>query len=201
MAVFSIGNSMGDFMESMGKSSDSMEVFIFGASAGGGHVYDTLASLGIKVAGFVDNSEKKQGTAFRDVMVYAPEVLKGCRENQKIVIASTYHDEIGTQLLGMGIGKEKFVMKDRLIWDALCPGEPKGGAFGHQNKRVLFDLSEGFLLSGVVNWTINLVEQMHEEQKDFYVLSMKRRTAIMIMEKLLTEFSGQITVWTGTGSR
>lgn len=162
-----------------------MEVYIFGASAGGGHVYDTLTNLGVKIVGFVDNSEKKWGTTFRGVMVYASEILNDCTEKQKIVIASTYHDEIREQLLGMGIAEEKIVMKDRLICDALCIGEPRiwdalrieepeGGIYKHQGGSVLFDLSEGFMLSGVVNWTINLVEQMHQEQRDFHVLSMKR---------------------------
>lgn len=158
----------------MGKDLSPAEVYIFGASAGGGHVYDTLVDLGVRVAGFVDNGEKKWGTEFRGTMVYAPEILNGCTEKQKIVIASTYHDEIRAQLLGMGIPEEKIVMKDKLVWEALCLGEPEGSAYQRQSSRVLFDLSEGFMLSGVVNWTVNLVEQMHQDKKDFYVLSMGR---------------------------
>lgn len=151
-----------------------MEVFIFGASAGGGHVYDIFRNIGIKVAGFVDNSEKKWGTKFREVMVYAPEVLKSCTEDQGIVIASTYHDEIREQLLGMGVAGEKILMKDKLIFDALCLREPENHTYTHQSGRVLFDLSEGFMLSGVVNWTVNLVEQMHLDKMDYYVLAMER---------------------------
>lgn len=158
------------------KCFSQIEVYIFGASAGGGHVYDIFTNLGIKVAGFVDNSEKKWGTTFRKIMVYAPEVLNECTENQIIVIASTYHDEIREQLLGMGIAKEKIVMKDMLVQNVLRLKEAEGNTYQcHQGSRVLFDLSEGFMLSGVVNWTINLVEQMHQEKKDFYVLSMKRK--------------------------
>ncbi len=154
----------------------SVEVYIFGASGGGEHVYDILINLGIRVAGFADNSEKKWGTTFRGVMVYAPEVLAGCTERQKIVIASTYHDEIREQLLGMGVGEEKIVMKDKLIQEALRLKEPGQGrnTVVQQNGRVLFDLSEGFMLSGVVNWTVNLLEQMREDKRDFYVLTMQR---------------------------
>ncbi len=162
-------------MEILKENFNQIEVYIFGASAGGGHVYDIFTNLGIKIAGFVDNSEKKWGTLFREVIVHAPEILNECTENQKIVIASTYHDEITGQLLAMGIAREKIVMKDQLIRDALCLKEPERNVFQYQGGRVLFDLSEGFILSGVVNWTINLVEQMHQDKEDFYVLSMKRK--------------------------
>ena len=126
-------------MEILKENFNQIEVYIFGASAGGGHVYDIFTNLGIKIAGFVDNSEKKWGTLFREVIVHAPEILNECTENQKIVIASTYHDEITGQLLAMGIAREKIVMKDQLIRDALCLKEPKRNVFQYQGGRVLFE--------------------------------------------------------------
>lgn len=149
------------------------EVYIFGASVGGKHVYDTFINLGVKVLGFIDNNENKWGTMFQNVMVYAPNVLQKCTDDQKIVIASTYHDEIRAQLLEMKIREDKIVMKDQIIRDALGLGKIGSKELLCYDDRIIFDLSEGFMLSGVVNWSINLIEQLHSDRKDVRVLSMK----------------------------
>lgn len=150
-----------------------MEIYIFGASVGGKHVYDIFTNLGVKVIGFVDNNVDKWGTMFQNVMIYSPRELHLCSANQRIVIASTYHDEIREQLLEMGIDKDKIVMKDQIIQAALGLQNTETNRVQGLDDKIIFDLSEGFILSGVVNWSINLIEELYFQKKDVFVLAMK----------------------------
>ena len=73
---------------------------LFGASKLGSLAYQYIEDRE-NIVGFVDNDPNKWGTTFFDLPVYSPMELL---ENEyKIIITSSYKDEIENQLKEMGI--------------------------------------------------------------------------------------------------
>ena len=62
------------------------QIYIFGASMGGKHVFDTLCGIGIRAVGFLDNSSGKWGTFFEGLPVLNPNILENVDENVKVII-------------------------------------------------------------------------------------------------------------------
>lgn len=146
------------------------QIYIFGASMGGKHVFDTLCGIGIRAVGFLDNSSGKWGTFFEGLPVLNPNILENVDENVKVVIASTYHDEIYTQLLKMQFPENNIITKEKLLLE-FFKIKPVENNLVVKNK-ILFDLSEGFILSGVVNWSLNLIEEFENQNIDYRILAM-----------------------------
>jgi hypothetical protein len=80
------------------------QIVIFGTGKVGEITSSVLEEMGIKQYYFVDNDANKFQKPFMGSIVYGPSVLlAGNRENQVILIASSYYEDISTQLLHMGL--------------------------------------------------------------------------------------------------
>lgn len=157
-----------------------VEIFLFGASSGGKHVLDILLNLDIKVAGFIDNDCKKWETEFEQFPVYCPKILLKKKAEQKIIITSLYYDEIKSQLDELGIPKTEILLKEQIIEGIL---QLKGYHKQQGNKKqvssnklktIVFDLSEGFQLSGAVKWTLNVIDSLQQFMCNVVIFSMLR---------------------------
>lgn len=88
-------------------------ILFFGANKSSIEMNQYLREHGFSPEGFIDNSEKKQGSLVEGMMVYAPEkALSDYDSNARILIASEYHKQMCEQLGQMGYekGKEVFVV-------------------------------------------------------------------------------------------
>lgn len=88
-------------------------ILFFGANKSSIEMNQYLRERGFSPAGFIDNSEKKQGSLVEGMMVYAPaKALSDYDSNARILIASEYHKQMCEQLGQMGYeqGKEVFVV-------------------------------------------------------------------------------------------
>jgi len=75
-------------------------IMLFGASKLGALAYQFIEN-NKNIVGFIDNDQKKWGTTFLDLPVYPPTEL--LNNEYKIIITSSYKDEIKKQLEEMGI--------------------------------------------------------------------------------------------------
>lgn len=89
------------------------KVLIFGASLGGTRVFNVLGKSESVVA-FVDNDPAKQGkTLHGHDILPTPAALK--LEFDAIIIASQAHAQIGAQLVGLGVPKDKIEVAEGAI--------------------------------------------------------------------------------------
>ena len=135
---------------------------IFGTGEGGRMAKWMLTDLGYQVVGFSDNNQKKWGTIMEGIPVFSPEEL--LIQDTGIVIASTWEQEIGEQLAGMGmgeriIGKEEFeasyVEDHSGDYSEISQWQPKENA----PLTILFGLDYGLYKGGVESWAYTVADE------------------------------------------
>lgn len=97
-------------------------IVLFGASKLGSLAYQYIEN-NENVVGFIDNDQSKWGTTFLNLPVYSPSEL--INNDYKVVISSSYKDEIINQLEGMGIYSydifeisiEKISSYNNILWN------------------------------------------------------------------------------------
>lgn len=92
-------------------------ILFFGANKSSIEMNQYLREHGFSPAGFIDNSDKKQGSLVDGMMVYAPgKALSDYDSNARILIASEYHKQMCEQLQQMGYEKEREVFVVHTIY-------------------------------------------------------------------------------------
>lgn len=87
----------------------SKNIYIFGAGNAGIECCRLFYQNGIKIKGFLDNSQLKQEKLFQGYLVLAPEIIG--KEYDYIIISSVqYADEIENQLLQLNVRGDKIVV-------------------------------------------------------------------------------------------
>ncbi|MBQ8665543.1 MAG: FkbM family methyltransferase [Lachnospiraceae bacterium] len=89
------------------------DVIIYGAGLSGQYVCKMLDDNGIKVACFVDGSERKQGLTIYERPVYSLEKAVSVFSDFAIVIASMWYEEIRDKIL------ETYPDRKAMIWNGL----------------------------------------------------------------------------------
>lgn len=115
---------------------NNKEVILFGCGIPTNMAVYFFRDNGVEVSAIVDNNKKRQGTSFCGVKVYSPEeYLDGKARNIVILIASTYQNEMVSQLEGLGYEykKEIFVIID------LKEATHNYSFFGHDGLTLMSD--------------------------------------------------------------
>ncbi len=87
------------------------KVYMFGYSRIICMIVGYLKERNIDLCGIIDNSEEKQGKVFDGLMTYKPEIIEKFDKNIIVVIASSYQDEMTSQLENMGYIDGKNIIK------------------------------------------------------------------------------------------
>lgn len=138
---------------------------IFGAGDGAIKVAQAFADLGVEVSYFVDNNSKKWGELLEGKKIFPPTVLLESSVKPRVIIASTYQDEISDQLYDMGL-LNQLLLKEEVIVEYM---DTHMEEFQHHkvektnfNKEdtVIVDLLDGFQFGVVESWTYLLVQEL-----------------------------------------
>jgi hypothetical protein len=94
-------------------------VVVFGTGTGAERVLRVM-TRNYEILAFADNNSSRQGTLFHGKPVIPPTAIKD-RAPDAVVVASSFFDEIGEQLVGLGIAEENI---ERVLPDLLmgAPG-------------------------------------------------------------------------------
>jgi hypothetical protein len=86
---------------------DGRDVFLFGHCDAAEEAADCLLRRGVTPAAILDNSESKQGLAYRGVPISPPGRIRGrTPENSVVIIAARFFAEMSAQLRRLGYGGE-----------------------------------------------------------------------------------------------
>ncbi len=83
------------------KELHNRNVLLFGAGSLGVRSLEEMDKVGAKVIGFIDNNRSKRGNLSEGYPIYSPDDIKSFPD-VKVIITSTYVDEIKAQLGDMG---------------------------------------------------------------------------------------------------
>lgn len=99
----------GEFKGKLLERIDSSTPYIlFGASEAGKKTLDELQKLDMSVSYFCDNDPHKWGSFIQDIKVLSPQELVDVLDGHKIIISSTYEEEIKKQLVTLGLAEYIF---------------------------------------------------------------------------------------------
>lgn len=87
---------------------DKKSIYIWGTSNSGILLLDCLKGISVNTDGFIDNDPSKQNTTVKGKNVHSPELLQ--RIHPFILVASSFVDEIRTQLENLGYQYERDYM-------------------------------------------------------------------------------------------
>lgn len=90
----------------------SKDIVLFGTGSKSVAITNYLNEYSIKVAAYADNNSEHWDKTFLGKKVKNPQSLIEEKDNQFIIIASQYYQEIGEQLIGMGFVKEEHFVAD-----------------------------------------------------------------------------------------
>lgn len=95
------------------------EIILFGTTSMGQMAHQVLAEEQVRVLGFCDNNEEKQGSIYRGLFIYNPEKIMQKHPNAVVIICSFLEEhikEIRKQLHVYGIIEKNIWDKDIILW-------------------------------------------------------------------------------------
>lgn len=94
------------------------KILLFGAASLGERSIEEFDKVGAKIVGFIDNNERLRKTKLCGYTIYTPNDIKAI-DYDKIIITSTYSDEISEQLKKMNINNYDVIqlgaLRDRIL--------------------------------------------------------------------------------------
>lgn len=131
------------------------DIILYGASAGGRKVFETLKNMGMEVAYFVDSDEKKWGSVFCDKPVKSPQEITG---HPSIIIASELnYEKIEKTLQGYGHHQGIRMKEEWMLtyMEALELPYPEKRSEESETRTIFFELLEGLPqgADGIADWT------------------------------------------------
>lgn len=87
------------------------DLYIFGTGDVGKHCLEALCLIGIKVRGFLDNSENRQKEGFKGYSVYSPGCIQKISSGTVFIGSIMYADEMEKQLLDMKLPESIKLLK------------------------------------------------------------------------------------------
>ena len=146
---------------------------IFGVGSGAMKVIRTMKNLGVEIQALTDNNPAKWGTIYEEIPVICPQELKN--RDCKIMIASTYQEEIEAQLREYGLF-DRLVLKEQFIKEYI---ESHLDEFTYMEKKetisntktVIIGLEEGMWLGGVENLAFMWARELKKRGMTVWIFS------------------------------
>lgn len=133
-------------------------ILIFGAGSGGQKVAEALESMGYFITAFVDNDKTKWGTqVHHGKSVIAPDDLTEQYPDALIIVASTYHLQIISQLQKLGISECSVKVAEDLIYERIDSDlevwKRELNPVIQKEPVLMLEAVQGLGLGGIEQWT------------------------------------------------
>lgn len=112
-----LGGAVQEMQKVLSNIDNGESIYIWGTGEYASGMFKYLMEKEYKVTGFIDNSENRWGESFKGLNIFSPSVLlerKKQGEDVFIIIASMYYKEISTDLIKLGLKKNKDFI-DRIL--------------------------------------------------------------------------------------